>query len=500
MKKTFNIVNFFLILFGTIITLLAIPKHDGNIYIYVCFSFLINAILIYTLNSKSLFFEIYLAIFIWLGFWFKYSLSLVFLNGVVYDSGPHSNMENIDAAIFVSIIVIASVFLSFIFRKKFFNEKIYKIKKQSFFEKKYLENRNKIIFIFVLLFCFIAFFNFNLSIYQKGFIYSQETPFLITSLVKWMMLFGMTTLSCFFIHTEILRLKKISLILITIAFCEIFVSYSSMLSRAVIMNLSVITFSLSKYLDLIKNKKIFLLLISFLLISMFLSNNYFSNHIRINYAQEIGIEIKKNDYKKSIKKENNTFNEDVINQFKVSNNPKVEQNPVNMSLFIVINRWTGIDSMIAIVSSTKLSFDLLYQSLKEKKILNNKTFYETTFNVDWDGGKEILIGDKRVLKGNTLPGLFSYLFYSGNYYFLFITIFILVFILSIFEIFCKKITNNNMIFASFISFMICFRIFNFGYVPRDTYLFVISVLLSVSIIFFLSSFNFFSLYKKNNTQ
>ena len=169
-----------------------------------------------------------------------------------------------------------------------------------------------------------------------------------------------------------------------------------------------------------------------------------------------------------------------------------------MSSFVIINRWSGIDSMIAIVSSKKLSFDLLFQSLKEEKIVNNKTFYETTFKVDWDGGKEVMIGEKRILKGNTLPGLFSYLFYSGNYYFLFTSIFVLTFIFSVFEIFCKRITNNNMIFVSFISFMICFRMFNFGYVPRDTYLFVISVLLSVLMIFFLSRFNLFFLHKKNN--
>jgi len=321
---------------------------------------------------------------------------------------------------------------------------------------------------------------------------------LIVNFIKWMLIFGMTTFSCFFIYTEIIRLKKVSSLLITIAFFEIFLSYSSMLSRALIMNLSAITFSLSKYLDLIKNKKFFFMLIPLLLISMFLSNNYFSNHIRINFAQEVGNDVKnkKISDKERIKNDNN--NEVAIKQFKVSNNPKVRINPINMSSFIIINRWSGIDSMIAIVSSKKLSFDLFFQSLKEKKIINNKTFYETTFKVDWDGGKEVMIGKKRILKGNTLPGLFSYLFYTGNYYFLFISIFILTFIFSVFEIFCKRITNNNMIFASFISFMICFRMFNFGYAPRDTYLFVISVLLSVLMIFILSRFNFFSLHKKNN--
>ena len=497
MSQIFKVINFFFILFAIIITSLAISEHSGNIYYYIIFSIIINTLLIYTLNTKSLFFEIYLSLFIWLGFWFKYSLSLVFLNGIIYDSGPVENMINIDKAILVSIVAISSVFLSFILRKKIYRENIYQIKKISFFEKSYLKFRKESIFLFIILFCFVAFLNLHLNIYQKGFIYQHEISFLIVNFIKWMLIFGMTTLSCFFIYTEILRLQKVSPLLITVAFFEIFLSYSSMLSRAVIMNLSAITFSLSKYLDLIKNKKFLFILISSLLISMILSNNYFSNHIRINFAQEVGNDVrnKKNSDKEKIKNKNTDA---VIKQFKVSNDPKVKLNPINMSSFIIINRWSGIDSMIAIVSSKKLSFELFFQSLKEKKIINNKTFYETTFKVDWDGGKEVMIGEKRVLKGNTLPGLFSYLFYSGNYYFLFTSIFILTFIFSVFEIFCKRITNNNMIFASFISFMICFRMFNFGYAPRDTYLFVISVLLSVFMIFFLSRFNFFSLRKKNN--
>ena len=497
MSQIFKVINFFFILFAIIITSLAISKHSGNIYYYIVFSIITNTLLIYTLNTKSLFFEIYLSSFIWLGFWFKYSLSLVFLNGIIYDSGPVENMINIDKAIFVSIVAISSVFLSFILRKKIYRENLYQIKKESFFEKSYLKFRKESIFLFIVLFCSVAFLNLHLNIYQKGFIYQQEIYFLIVNFIKWMLIFGMTTLSCFIIYTEILRLQKISPLLITVAFFEIFLSYSSMLSRALIMNLSAITFSLSKYLDLIKNKKFFIILISFLLISMFLSNNYFSNHIRINFAQEVGNDIKNkkiNDKEKM--KKNNT--DSIIKHFKVSNDPKVRPNPINMSSFVVINRWSGIDSMIAIVSSKKLSFDLFFQSLKEEKIINNKTFYETTFKVDWDGGKEVMIGDKRILKGNTLPGLFSYLFYSGNYYFLFTSIFLLTFIFSVFEIFCKRITNNNMIFASFISFMICFRMFNFGYAPRDTYLFVISVLLSVLMIFFLSRFNFFSSHKNNS--
>jgi ABC-type Fe3+ transport system permease subunit len=97
----------------------------------------------------------------------------LFLNGIIYDSGPVENIVNIDKAIFVSIIAISSVFLSFILRKKFYRENSYQIKKESFFEKNYLKFRKKVIFLFTILFCFVAFLNLYLNIYQKGFIYQH---------------------------------------------------------------------------------------------------------------------------------------------------------------------------------------------------------------------------------------------------------------------------------------------------------------------------------------
>ena len=155
---------------------------------------------------------------------------------------------------------------------------------------------------------------------------------------------------------------------------------------------------------------------------MFVTNNYFSNHIRINYAQEIGLDIKIQENKnKSLNSKTDTASKenekDIIAQYKVSNNPNVRPNPVNMSAFVIINRWSGIDSMIAVVSSKKQSFDLFFQSFNEKKIINQKTFYETTFNVDYDGGKEVMIGKKRILKGNTLLELYLSFFIQEIYIF-----------------------------------------------------------------------------------
>ena len=102
-----------------------------------------------------------------------------------------------------------------------------------------------------------------------------------------MLLFGLTSFSCFFVYTEVLRFKKFSLFIILVAFTEVFVSYSSMLSRLLILAHAAIAFSYLKYLNIIRNKLTFFLFLFSLITVMFLANNYFSNNFRINYAIEV---------------------------------------------------------------------------------------------------------------------------------------------------------------------------------------------------------------------
>jgi len=178
-------------------------------------------------------------------------------------------------------------------------------------------------------------------------------------------------------------------------------------------------------------------------------------------------------------------------EFEVKSKPS----KLNTSLSLIINRWVGLESMLAIVSTDKLSFDLLLESFKEKKIIDRDTFYETTFYLNYDNdlvtpnkGKNVMFGEKRVLKGNTLPGIITFLFYSGNYYFLFISLIILTLIFCCLEIICLKTSNNNMIYAAFISFTTAFRLFNFGYAPSDSHLYLISITASIFLMFILSNY------------
>ena len=99
-----------------------------------------------------------------------------------------------------------------------------------------------------------------------------------------------------------------------------------------------------------------------------------------------------------------------------------------------------------------------------------------------------MFGEKRILKGNTLPGIITFLFYPGSYYFLFISLIIVTLVFCWLEIICLKISNNNMIFAAFISYTTAFRLFNFGYTPSDSHLYLISIGASIFLMYILSNY------------
>lgn len=509
MKNVFNIIKLIIIIFAIIFTFLAFDKHQGNSFYYIAFSFLTNSLLIYSLNNKRLFFETFFAVLIWLGFWFKYTMSLMFRDGNLYDSGTPLNIVNIDKALIPSMVAIFAIFLGYIIRQKFFSFKINEQEQLSFFEKLYLNNKKLIMFLFILSFSIVAYFNFHFNIYQKGFIYPHNISSIVVNFIKWMLLFGLTSFSCFFVYTEILRFKRFSLFIILIAFTEVFISYSSMLSRLLILAHAAIAYSYCKYLDIIKNKLVFFLFLFSLISTMFLANNYFSNDYRINYTINVSsYEQYKDNYiekKKKLEKllESKNYTKEELSEFEVKSKPS----KLNTSLSLIINRWVGLESMLAVVSTDKLSFDLLLESFKEKKIIDSDTFYETTFYLNYDNdlvtphhGKNVMFGEKRVLKGNTLPGIITFLFYSGSYYFLFISLMIIILIFSWLEITCLKISNNNMIFAAFISYTTAFRLFNFGYAPSDSHLYLISIAVSIFLMFILSNYksSFFNkLFKLN---
>jgi hypothetical protein len=487
----------------SIISIYATQFYEGSILIFGCYCFFLLLTFFYLTNSKSSYFEIFFSSYLFLGFWFKYIFSLIFYNGIVFDSGQIKSTK-IDEVLILTILITFVCLISSFINKKFINIDVKKdeTRIKSFCENFYLNNRNIILIIFILLISFVGFFNNKLGIFQRGFIYLPETSIYINNFIKWLLLFGFTTFSCFVIHIEILNYKKINIITVIISFFEIFISYTSMLSRSFIINsISLILpiYQKSLFFKKAHDKKfifLFIVIIFLTPISLYVVNNIRLSKLysmigewTANQNKQLNIEspkdLKIKEYNFQIPK----------SDFKLENLQNKPVTPTKVINFILINRWIGIDSLIVVNSFEKKNFDLFFQSLREDKNNLENTFYEKTFNLSSE--KLNIEINQKYLKGNTLPGIISFLYYSGSIYFLLISLFIIFILCNSFERLIKKITQGNAIFACFLSNMIATRLIHFGYAPKDTYLFILSILLSILLMIFLLKFIFsHSLFQK----
>ena len=478
----YRVIRFILFIIFSLISIYASKFYEGSILIFGFYCFFLILTVFYLTSDKASY--------------------LILYNGKVFDTGQIRSV-NIDQVltlvIFVSLVCLISSFINKNFMS--INEKRNKERIRSFFENFYLKNRSKILFLFLLLTIVVGFFNITLGIYQRGFIYSSGISFYLKDLIKWLLLFGFTTFSCFVIYIEILNYKKINFFTFIVGVLEIFISYTSMLSRSFVINaISLILPTYQKILFLKKNDKKFFL---FFIIILFLTilSLYFTSKIRLNKLYSIQEEwslkeknLNQLEKTKDLKiKEYNFQIPNFENNSTTSHNKQIV--PEKMINFILINRWIGIESLIVVHSFEKKNFDLFFKSLREDKNNLENTFYEKTFNLSSE--KRNIEINQKYLKGNTLPGIISFLYYSGSIYFVLISLFIIFMSCNFFERLIKRITEGNTIFVCFLSNMIATRLFHFGYAPKDTYLFILSILSSVLFMIFLSRFRFsYSLFQK----
>jgi len=480
----------------SIISIYASQFYEGSILIFGFYCFFLLSTFFYLTNSKSSYFEIFFSSYLFLGFWFKYIFSLIFYNGKIFDSGEIKSTK-IDEVLILTILISFVGLISSFINKNFINIDFKKndTRIKSFCENFYLNNRNITLIIFILLISFVGFFNSKLGIFQRGFIYLSEISIYINNFIKWLLLFGFTTFSCFVINIEILYYKKINIFTVIIALFEIFISYTSMLSRLFIINSISLIFPIyqkSLFFKKTHDKKfifLFIVIIFLTFISVYVVNN-----IRLSKLYSMQDEWTANQNKqlniespKDLKIKEYNFQIPKL-EFELENLQNKPVTPTKMINFILINRWIGIDSLIVVHSFEKKNFDLFFKSLREDKNNLENTFYEKTFNLTSD--KLNIEINQKYLKGNTLPGIISFLYYSGSIYFVLISLFIIFILCNSFERLIKRIAVGNTIFACFLSNMIATRLFHFGYAPKDTYLFILSILLSILLMIFLLRFRF----------
>ena len=111
-KKNYKkIYKFFIIsIFFIIIALsyLGLQKYSGNKINYLSFTFISNFLILFATRKRTIFFETFFSLFLWLGFWFKFTCTIVFTDGVFREGVGMFDYSKVsfDETLFISQIGI----------------------------------------------------------------------------------------------------------------------------------------------------------------------------------------------------------------------------------------------------------------------------------------------------------------------------------------------------------------------------------------------------------
>lgn len=493
------------LIFNIGLTYLSFPIYPGSNFLFLSLFLISNSYIYYSYKFSGLFLDKTLSIFLWLGFFYKLCVITIFNTSFPEGGGAFSYSSNdFDNLLkFSSIGILSFLIASILFNKIIKLPKSFQINENNTLLLFYRRKRYYIFVLFFTLILFVGGTNFYLGFYQKGLLQSFEINFYLGAFLKWMLLFGLTSISCLVLEYELKVFKKLSIYVLFLFFFELAFTNLSLLSRSMIFGGSAVIFSIYlNYEDkILKDKLINSLILNFSILFIIFALLIFPiNKIRNssfidalytakeNARQMLkGGEIKNIEIRRII--ESNISDEEKIEIIsrKIVNreNQILELNEnIERIIFVIKNRFVGLDGVAAVTSYPKQNFDLFKRALKEEFNPNLYGFYQRTFVIPFENNNEI--NYKRSSErhyGIIIPGIISFLSYSGSLTFLAISLIVVHFFCSFIEFISRKLSFNSVIFSSFIGFVLGYRLIHFGYLPKQSYLILLAIILTIIIIF-----------------
>ncbi len=459
-----NISKIVLLVFGGAAAVLAVfawMMYPGHGAVYVIFTMIANLLLYFGFRKNAIFFDTFIGIFFWLGFWLKLTVRVAFFDGFFNEPVGYFDGSGgaFDKALLVSSCGMLGLLAASFLREKLscnYPLKIEGITHQGLFS--FYQNHRKIVLAgFVFLFFITAATNSYFGIYQRGEITRTTLPFGMNGVYKWLLLFGLASFSALILRFEFEIKKKTSFLVMFLSLLESFVSNLSLLSRGMILNSGSLIYGVftSRRFHSIKSNLQFFAVTLFVLASLMAASVFYANYLRACDQLEASGQSSYQSYRKNL---------GII---------------TNITLTLFVDRWVGMEGVMAVSSYPDLGWDLSKTAWKETYNENETSFFDNTFIAS-----PYINTDKTKFHYISLPGIVAFLFYPGSFLFLFVCMFILGVIAAIIEYFVFRLGGENVILCSLIAQVVAFRYLSFGYVPMQSYLLFGSIILNLFIIYF----------------
>lgn len=441
-------------------TLVALPRYVGNGYIYLAFSLLANTLLYFGFRKNAIFFDAFIGVFFWIGFWLKLTVRILFFDGHFseavgdfdYTSGGY------DRALLVSACGILGLLLASVVREYF----IFKYGRRELSKNDYLtsgffdKHRTPILTGFFLLFFSVAILNVIFGIYQKGAITQTVLPYGLNGVFKWLILFGLASFSALVLRYELVMRKELSIGVVLLVLLESFSTNTSLLSRGMVLNVGALAYGVyvSCKLDLIK-LNFRTLAVSFILFC----GLFFGSVVAVNDLRGSGPGY--------LREGASMGGGDAVVV-------------VGHVTPLFLNRWVGIEGVMAVSSSSRLGWSIFGAALREKYSENKMGFYDANLiespykNTDFSKHHHL-----------SLPGILAFFFYPGSFLFLFFCMVLLGVLAASIEWGVYVWGGRNLILCALMSEVVAYRYASFGYVPAQSYLLFGTIALNILMIYIL---------------
>ena len=366
-----------------------------------------------------------------------------------------ASFSEFDQALFVSSIFFILLITLIISRIKIFSLFNFyfntESKKEILFNSEFFENTITLCFIIFSL--FLSFINFKYNIFQKGTLISGQFNYIFILIIKWFFQIGFISIISIFLFNKINRSYDNFFLLLLIFLVLIFAYNVSLLSRALILDFAAIFLGIfTLYKEKLLSEKLKLFIIVVVSFFLFISSLIIINEIRLD---------------KNVLQTNKKINIETTNARKNFH--------LNELRVLIFNRFVGIDSLINVIKSDKLSFTLLKDSIDYK--MENKGFYENNFLIQHKKNNKDQIKNHNII----VPGIVAYLYYSGSIFIMTILFTIIYLFMIFFEFLTLKFSNNNLIMASVIGNILAYRLIHFGYMPLNSYQFILGIIFAICI-------------------
>ena len=436
------------------LSVIAGAHYVGEWPIYLLFTLLSNALLFDGFRKNSIYFDTFIGVFLWLGFWLKVSLRVGFTSGLfresigAFDGSPKAY----DHALIVSSCAFAAILIASLIRQRYF---VYPDRPPACARSAlflwYRSYRKCVVALFFLAVIGVAGSNYWLGIYQRGMVTETVLPFGLNGVYKWLLQFGFASISALIVRFEIEMRGNLSWTSAFVPILESFLSNTSLLSRGMILNASAEAFGALQMISAMKRRFNLRVIVSTTAVfALLFAVSVFS----VNYLRAVTL--------------------------KSAQTAPMVAVARDMAPPLFVDRWVGIEGVMAVSSSRKLGWDLWREAWKEKYDETQLSLYDRAFIASPYTHPDI---DKSRSHFVSLPGIVAFLYYPGSMGFLFIATLLCALAGAAFEIAIYRFCGQNWILCSLLAQVIAFRYVSFGYVPAQSYLFFGTLVLNGLIIY-----------------